>query len=233
LSSDPDRSKRQLPYPLKLKHQLGTRLFKRRAQRELIREVTRRVETGELIKLVVGAGSSTSMFGAPNSIYEGWILTDHATLNALEKSDWTKVFTAGTISRIFAEHVVEHWTADGLREFLGITGKYLVPGGNLRIAVPDGFHPDGGYIEEVKPGGTGPGSDDHRVLYNYQTLSKIFADENWEYDLLEYFDEHHEFHSKAWNKDNGFVERAEHTDPRNENSPLSYTSLILDAHPRS
>ena len=51
--------------------------------------------------------------------------------------------------------------------------EFLRPGGRLRIAVPDGFHPEPGYIEYVRPGGTGIGADDHKVLYNYQSLRKL------------------------------------------------------------
>ena len=43
----------------------------------------------------------------------------------------------------------------------------MIPGGNFRIAVPDGFHTDPSYIENVKPGGTGEGSEDHKNLFNY------------------------------------------------------------------
>jgi len=45
----------------------------------------------------------------------------------------------------------------------------------LRVAVPDGFHPNPGYIERVKPGGTGPGAGDHKILYTYRTLSAILS----------------------------------------------------------
>jgi predicted SAM-dependent methyltransferase len=220
-------------YPLKLKDQLGAMLHKRRTQKALAREVEQRLSAGRPIKLVVGAGPGTEMVGAPNSIHEDWLLTDYATLNALEPADWANIFDSATISRVFAEHVVEHWTTDGLRVFLTILKRYLDRSGNVRIAVPDGFHPDPAYIEQVKPGGTGPGADDHKVLYNYQTLTKIFVDEKWDCELLEYFDEEHGFHSRPWDRANGFVERAALTDPRNEQRPLTYTSLILDARPRN
>ena len=233
MSPDQGHPKSLKAYPLKLKHQLGERLYKRRIQKDLIREIKQRLQSGVPVRLVVGAGPGTELIASAGSVHEGWILTDHATLNALDANDWARVFEAGVISRIFAEHVVEHWTTEGLRTFLGITRQYLTRDGNLRIAVPDGYHPDQSYIEEVKPGGTGPGSDDHKVLYNYQTLTAIFNSEDWDYDLLEYFDEQHKFHRKSWDKADGFVERAELTDPRNIERPFAYTSLILDAHPRN
>jgi len=233
LSPDQGQSKSLKAYPLRLKHQLGERLYKRRIQKDLVREVKHRLNSGVTVRLVVGAGPGSELIAPTGSVHEGWILTDHATLNALDSRDWAKEFEPGTISRIFAEHVVEHWTEDGLKTFLHIVSRYLNSSGNVRIAVPDGYHPDQSYIEQVKPGGTGPGSDDHKVLYNYQSLTAIFKSEDWEYDLLEYFDQEHKFHSKSWDKADGFIERAAETDSRNNIRPLSYTSLILDARPRT
>lgn len=36
--------------------------------------------------------------------------------------------------------------------------RVLKPGGYVRVAVPDGFHPDPAYIEMGRPGGYGTGS---------------------------------------------------------------------------
>jgi len=49
---------------------------------------------------------------------------------------------------------------------------FLRIGGTLRIAVPDGCHPDPNYIEHVRPGGTGAGADDHQFLYTYKTITE-------------------------------------------------------------
>jgi predicted SAM-dependent methyltransferase len=51
--------------------------------------------------------------------------------------------------------------------------------------------------------------------------------------MLEYFDEKGQFHPTAWNVEAGFVERSEHHDPRNQERPLAYTSLIVDCIPLS
>lgn len=220
-------------YPKTLRTELGARLYKRRLQKEIRREAQQRLDNGQPLKLIIGAGSGTHLIGSKASKQEGWLLTDQATLNALKLTDWDAVFTRGTIQRIMAEHVVEHWTTSEFSRFLRIVALFLTADGNLRIAVPDGFHPDQEYLDAVKPGGTGPGSDDHKVLYNYQSLTKIITAEKWRYDLLEYFDERHEFHHRLWEPINGFVERSEHNDPRNKERPLAYTSLIIDLHPET
>jgi len=199
-------------YPEALKNNLGVRLHKKRIQRDFRRQVELQLANGEPLKLVIGAGAGLHFVGASASNHEGWFLTDEATLDALNPNDWRALFQTGIVERIMAEHVIEHWTEDGFRMFLSIAKQFLAPDGNIRIAVPDGFHPD--------------------RTYNYQTLGSILSKENWSYDLLEYFDERGVFHRKAWDITNGFVERSEHHDPRNEERPLSYTSLIVDLHPK-
>ena len=107
--------------------------------------------------------------------------------------------------------------------------EFLRPGGRLRIAVPDGFHPELGYIEYVRPGGTGIGADDHKVLYNDHSLKKLLEKAGFFVYLLEYWDEHGNFHFKEWSSKDGHIRRSKRYDPRNQNGSLTYTSLIADA----
>lgn len=176
------------------------------------------------VKLVIGAGATS---------YEGWLSTDLPVLNALNPRHWSSIFEPGDIDRILAEHVMEHWTEEELGCFLRIVRPYLSKGGAIRIAVPDGFHPDQHYIDWVRPGGTGCGADDHKVLYNYLTTTTLLSGEHYEVELLEYFDESGEFHRIAWKAEDGFVQRSADNDLRNRGHPLSYTSLILDAFPET
>lgn len=107
--------------------------------------------------------------------------------------------------------------------------KYLAPGGYIRVAVPDGFHPDENYINYVKPGGWGAGSEDHHVLYTYHTLKAVFASTGFDVTLLEYFDERGTFHYQEWSPADGMIMRSKRFDERNRTRELSYTSIILDA----
>lgn len=194
-------------------------------------EIKDRVSRHEPLKLVIGAGTIEPIVGQLDTPYANWLMTDFSSLNALQSSDWEFFFPPASIHRILAEHVVEHWTQTQLQTFLKTIRQFLAPDALIRIAVPDGFHPDPLYLEAVRPGGSGPGSDDHKVLYNYQTLKRIAVTENFTCDLMEYFDEQGQFHYTAWNIEDGFVERSEHHDPRNKQRPLSYTSLIVDLRP--
>ena len=159
-------------------------------------------------------------------------MTNLPVLDALSQKDWAKIFPSGSLDRVLAEHVIEHWYEQELRLFLGLVRPFLSPLGRLRLAVPDGFHPSPSYIDYVKPGGYGCGSDDHKVLYNCHTITRILEEEGYDYTLLEYFDEQGQFHISAWQVSDGFVERSAHHDSRNRDHPLSYTSLIVDTWPR-
>ena len=97
------------------------------------------------------------------------------------------------------------------------------------VAVPDVFHPDSAYIEAVRPGGTGVGAEDHKVLYNYKTLTELLKNTGFEVELLEYWDENGKFHFKDWSSEYGHVQRSKRYDKRNQDGTLTYTSLIVDA----
>jgi predicted SAM-dependent methyltransferase len=150
----------------------------------------------------------------------------------LNPAHWSYIFPQGSIDRILAEHVIEHWTEDDFRLFLRVVQPFLSEQGFIRIAVPDGFHPDPSYIDYVKPGGSGSGSDDHKVLYNYIAITRILSEEQYNYNLPEYFDEAGQFHCSPWEISDGFVERSADYDSRNKERSLSYTSLIIDVWPR-
>lgn len=213
---------------------LRTTLVKRRVRHRLRLEVKRRRAKNELLRLVIGAGATTPFVGLPDTNYEGWLITDRDSLDVLSPMDWSAIFPISSVDRILAEHVIEHWTEEQFRTFLRIIRQFLSPQGLIRIAVPDGFHPNPTtYIDWVRPGGSGIGAHDHKVLYNYLTLTCILSEENWDYDLLEYFDEHGQFHSQTWTVADGFVERSSRYDPRNKERPLSYTSLIVDVLPKA
>jgi predicted SAM-dependent methyltransferase len=117
--------------------------------------------------------------------------------------------------------------------------KYLRPGGYLRIAVPDGLHPDPAYIEVVRPEAEIP--NDHKVLYTYKTLRELFERSGFQVRLYEYFDEAGTFHCRDWDQKAGTIWRSKRFDPRNGSGKLvsvypgtledylSYSSIILDA----
>jgi predicted SAM-dependent methyltransferase len=177
----------------------------------------------EQIRIVIGAGGNADT---------GWSPTDIEFLNLLKESDWQRFFGLNSIDAMLAEHVWEHLTDGEAREAAKRCYAYLKRGGYIRVAVPDGNHPNEDYIKNVKVNGAGPGADDHKVLYTYQTLSELFQDAGFQIELLEYFDEKGVFQYNVWNPENGTIRRSKWFEPRNVNGNLVYTSIIIDAFKR-
>lgn len=169
------------------------------------------------------------MIGASGVKQDGWLSLDYPLIDITNNHKLNKYFVENSIDRILAEHVWEHLGIDEGTEAAKNCYRYLKPGGILRIAVPDGYHQDEEYIEAVKPGGTGAGSDDHKVLYNYKTLSQVLKQAGFNVSYVEYFDESGNFHATAWSIEDGLIRRSSKFDPRNKHKKLAYTSLIIDA----
>ncbi len=158
-----------------------------------------------------------------------WYPTDIYTLNLTRERDWQKLLLFMRLDNIMAEHVWEHLTDADTDIANRFCFKYLKRGGVMRIAVPDGFHPDRSYIEYVRPGGNGLGADDHKILYNYKIMKERLEKAGFRVQLLEYWDEHGKFHYVDWTDENGRISRSRRYDKRNEDGQLRYTSLIVDA----
>ena len=181
------------------------------------------------LKQAAQSSSVKIVLGASDKFDEGWICTDIEYLNLLTPKHWKRCFRKNSIDAMLAEHVWEHLTIhDGL-----VAAKqcfeYLKPGGYLRVAVPDGFHPDPKYIEWVNVGGTGLGADDHKVLFTYESLTNLFLKAGYRIELLEYFDSEGKFHFVNWDPQAGKILRSRRFDYRNTNGELKYSSIILDA----
>ncbi|HSL03335.1 MAG TPA: hypothetical protein VK901_07340 [Nitrospiraceae bacterium] len=167
--------------------------------------------------------------GAAEDRYEGWIATDKNMLSLLREHDWAYHFKSNPVDAILAEHVWEHLDCFGAIMAAQNCFKYLKPGGYMRVAVPDGWHPDKDYIDCVKPGGWGAGSKDHHVLYTYRSLKTVFTLVGFDILFLEYFDESRTFHYLDWSPTDGMIKRSKRFDSRNRRRELAYTSIVLDA----
>lgn len=194
------------------------RIFlKRRRVRRLLRQAVLR---GERVQVVLGAGGVGQ---------QGWITTDIDTLNVLLEADWERYFRRYPIDALLAEHVWEHLTAAQGIVAARNCFRFLKPGGHVRVAVPDGLHPDRAYLEQVRPGGGGAGAGDHRVLYTYTSLGDLFRRAGFAVNVLEYHDDRHRFVRREWSPGDGMITRSSGFDPRNSDGRLAYTSIILDA----
>ncbi|MGF1506508.1 MAG: hypothetical protein ACFB51_15455 [Anaerolineae bacterium] len=171
-------------------------------------------------KIIIGAGGHAQ---------RGWVRSEIDELNLLEEADWAKYFEPGQIDAMVAEHVWEHLTREQGLAAARRCCQYLKPGGHLRIAVPDGLHPEAAYIEWVKIDGVGPMADDHKVLYTYRTLSDLVKEAGLVPRLLEYWDEDGVFHQNPWDPDDGYISRTPRFDYRRRHGIEQYTSLLIDA----
>lgn len=179
-----------------------------------------KISTKKRINLIIGSGGTK---------YPGWLSTDKSLLDITCHQEWDFYFKQGSIDRILAEHIFEHLTADDCNKALKNILFFLKSDGILRIAVPDGYFPDPDYINYVKPGGYGAGSEDHKFLYTYEHLGRILTDCGFTYSFLEYYDENGIFHFNEWNPDDGMIVRSVRFDERNQAGEIKYTSIIVDA----
>ncbi|QCR22181.1 hypothetical protein [Pontibacter sp. SGAir0037] len=179
-----------------------------------------KIQSSDTLKLVVGSGGIS---------IDDWILTDIDTLDITEYEDWEFYFKEGLVDVVFAEHVWEHLNIVQTDEANLNIFKFLKQFGRLRIAVPDGLHPNSSYIEYVKPGGNGPGADDHKILYTYHSITESLNKAGFTVELLEYWDERGNFNFNEYDEAFGKVKRSSKHDKSNIGGRLEYTSLIVDA----
>lgn len=181
-----------------------------------------RIETRDL-RVIIGASSQA---------YAGWIQTQEDELDITKRPDWVAWFRRGSISRLLAEHVWEHLSAEEAANAARICFDFLVPGGFFRCAVPDGLFPDPGYQRVVQVGGPGPAdhpASSHKVVYDYRTLPIAFERAGFSVRLLEWWDEQGTFHAEPWDAREGFIHRSLRFDHRNRGVTPGFTSLIVDA----
>jgi predicted SAM-dependent methyltransferase len=158
----------------------------------------------------------------------GWLATDKESLDVVDRESFARHWNPGTLRIFLAEHVLEHLAEAEAERAIANCFEFLRPGGRLRIAVPDGCHPDPAYIESVRPGGTGAGAEDHKALYSHESLAGKLAMGGFRVELLEYWDESGRFHAREWSSEDGHIRRSSRHDPRNRAGALTYTSLIVD-----
>jgi len=181
----------------------------------------------EPLKIIIGAGG----------IHQpGWRSLEERDLDITKPEQWGRLFYPDSIDCILAEHVWEHLTPQEALMAAANCYAYLKPGGNLRIAVPDGNHPSPHYLEWVRPGRGWNGSD-HKVLYSYRTMGQLLSRVGFDVELREFFDDQRRLHSpKPLNPEQGRIQRTFHGYSRTFVGALvsafldtAYTSLIVDA----
>lgn len=185
-----------------------------------LKQLRNRFQHSSPIKLVLGAGDVW---------YDhDWIATNEEDLDILVPEDWEYFLRDKKAHFICAEHVWEHFTQEQAMTGFRNVHRFLADQGNFRIAVPDGNFPDQAYIDAVKPGGTGAGADDHKLLYTIDKLLDMLDAVPFRTTSLEYFDVRGKFHYKDWNVSDGEISRSRFHDERNSIDEIVYTSIIID-----
>lgn len=139
------------------------------------------------IRIPVAAGSSLRIIvGAAMTRQEGWYSTNEQWLDIANPDDWRRIFRGkALLTHVLAEHVFEHLTQDETREALALVARHTRPGGRIRIAVPDGYHPDPTYLRHVGIAGIGADAADHKQLLTCDSLMRFLEEAGFAAELKE------------------------------------------------
>lgn len=179
------------------------------------------VRRGENLKIIVGAAETYQ---------PGWYSTNEQWLNITDSRDWKRVFKdKRIITHVVAEHVFEHLTRQECLDALKNIADHLIDAGRVRIAVPDGYHPDVNYLQHVGIGGIGDDASDHKQLLNGDTLSEILSESGFRPIHIEGYDAKGRLIQEPWLPHDGFIRRSR---ANKLNSSWNFidaeTSLIVD-----
>lgn len=175
------------------------------------------------MKVIIGAGKTA---------YDGWVSTQEDELNLLDCRDYKRLFSKEKPTAFLAEHVWEHMTFEEGCVAARNCYDFLADGGYLRVAVPDRNFRNDWYQNMVQVGGNGDPNHpaySHKIVYDYEMLSRVFTQAGFEVELLEWCDGEGSFHYKYWNPEDGKIGRSLRFDTRNHDGKLGMVSIILDA----
>jgi len=185
------------------------------------RRLKKAVYNNEPICIVIGA--------ADTQLGSEFFSTNIRFLDVTKENDWFVLFNNTKIRIVVAEHVFEHMDSISSSVAFKNIFEYLESGGRLRIAVPDGYNPNQEYIDNIMPGGCGPGAHDHKQLYNIDNLSEQLLRIGFQVQPIEYFDESGHYLANELNNDFGFIHRSSKNGTPNKSFSGSHLSLIVDA----
>tara|TARA_B100000809_G_C14963506_1_gene468295 strand:+ start:64 stop:765 length:702 start_codon:yes stop_codon:yes gene_type:complete len=189
--------------------------------RKSIKKILEEKKKNNELKIIIGASGTNQ---------KDWISTERETFDMLKPEKWLSVVEKHSIKYILAEHVFEHLTIEEGKKSIETCLTFLKEGGNLRIAVPDAFHPSKQYREYSKPGGSGSGASDHKEFYDYRKINKILSSftDFIQIIFLEYYDENGKLHTKNIDKEKGLIERTTNSKRILPGTNDIYSSLIVD-----
>lgn len=185
--------------------------------RKLRKTVRSKMKSGQKLNLNIGSGTVEM---------DGWINLDLPFFDVTQANSWHKMLGTARFDNALLEHVFEHLRPDEVATALKLFRPYMKPASNIRIAVPDKNHPNPEYIEHTRPGGSGPGADDHKSFWDIDSFGKLAEKCGFEIAPLEYYTTSGELVINEMNPENGKIQRS----ARNQlKSPIkNYSSLIID-----
>ena len=152
------------------------------------------------MKIIVGAAMTSQ---------KGWRSTNEQWLDISNSRDWERIFKGKVLlTHVVAEHVFEHLTQDDCRKALQLIAAHMQNGGLVRIAVPDGFHPDPTYLRHVGINGIGADAADHKQLMTMDTLCQLFRDAGFHARPLEGYCSDGSLLLETYDSADGFIDRS-------------------------
>ena len=177
------------------------------------------------IKLILGAALTSQ---------KGWFSTNEEWLDASNSKHWQRIFhNKNSVSNILAEHVFEHLSVEEMKKSINLIYVYLKRSGTLRIAVPDGNHPDPTYRLNTGIRGIGPDASDHKQFIKFEFIKNLLEESGFESKLREgYLNDGNLIQSKI-ESELGFIKRSRSNILLNAKEGLDFvdsnTSLIIDS----
>lgn len=171
------------------------------------------------------------ILGAAETWQPGWYATNEQWLDVTRADHWDRLFAGRRIvTHVVAEHVFEHLTEDEARAALAHIARHLVPGGRVRIAVPDGYHPDPVYRRHVGLDGIGDDAGDHKQLLDLDRLTALMTEQGFRTEHLEGYRADGTLVQRDWRDEDGYVRRSRRNGGRGNlwSFPDADTSLIVD-----
>lgn len=199
-----------------LQNLLGSQSRHARATRSLRHQL----ESHDRIRLAYGAETHCS---------EDWIAVERDQIDLVNPASWSCFLQKSSVDAILAEQVWDHLSHKDGKLAAQNCFQFLRPGGYLRVAVPDGFHPSQQRKMLRASDNSEMGRGDDGSLYNHHSLAEAFVQAGFLVQLIEFFDKEGIFHSNQWDTSKGLVKRTLLCDARNDAQPFAYTSLVLDA----
>ena len=138
-----------------------------------------------------------------------------------------------SLEKALAEHVFEHLTKEEMACSIKLIHNHLTKNGTLRIAVPDGNHPDKNYRKHTGINGIGADASDHKQFITYEFLKSELENAGFKCILREGYTNDGNLVTKSFSDNLGFIIRSRQNKILNDQKGWDFvdsnSSLIIDA----